>query len=106
MKEVYLLFLLIGVNAIPLGINAYVFQHDLDTKNGFCEGPDYGRIPVGSTGYNDEKCEKYVCEENHLTGEGCGSVRAGDGCWLVRGSGRYPACCPSVRCANTEHSDG
>ncbi|XP_054715722.1 toxin-like protein 14 [Uloborus diversus] len=79
----------------------YVYYKVTDTERGFCEGPGFGRILVGATGYDDIKCEVLDCREGVLSAAGCGSVAApppSSNCTLERGEGHYPACCRHIKC--------
>ncbi|GIY49624.1 SVWC domain-containing protein [Caerostris darwini] len=101
MAPCYLLLL----SLLVLGTaEAYVYQGPIDTSNGYCEG-DYGRIPVGETGYDDLACERITCSQGWMNAAGCGTASINmPGCRLVRGTGHYPDCCPThVRCDDEDN---
>ncbi|GFV67600.1 SVWC domain-containing protein [Trichonephila clavipes] len=78
---------------------AYVARELLNTDDGYCNSCTYGRIPLGESDYNDERCERYDCSEGLLTIIGCGVVATDDPkCSIERGEGRYPDCCLTVIC--------
>ncbi|XP_035231330.1 toxin-like protein 14 [Stegodyphus dumicola] len=99
------LFVLAVIAVSVLEVHGSVFHKSVNTDNGFCEDPEYGRIPIGGTGYNDEKCRRYSCSEGAISGASCGAQDAPAGCSLVRGTGHYPDCCPRVRCGSEDSSD-
>ncbi|XP_055924565.1 toxin-like protein 14 [Argiope bruennichi] len=78
-----------------------------DTSGGYCEG-DFGKIKVGETSYNDEKCQKILCGKSMHIIQGCGSATVkglSENCQLVSNSGHYPHCCIQyVQCDASDDS--
>ncbi|GFT82473.1 transposable element Tcb1 transposase [Trichonephila clavipes] len=65
----------------------------------YCEIEGSIRIPVGQTGYDDKKCEIIECVSGFQSVAGCGSSLSRDpNCFLVKGEGHYPDCCPRPKC--------
>ncbi|GIY62256.1 SVWC domain-containing protein [Caerostris darwini] len=81
-------------------LNAYTYSEFLNTDSGYCEGPSYGRIPVGDIGYDKENCERIECGRGVRHVAGCGKVMKPDDprCRILQREGRYPDCCPDVKC--------
>ncbi|XP_015924724.1 toxin-like protein 14 [Parasteatoda tepidariorum] len=92
------IFLLLGLSIFLPNVECYTYIEPLNTDNGYCEKEDFGKIPVGETRYNDEKCERGTCSSGSLDGAGCGVIFASPGCEVQQGSGHYPDCCPFLVC--------
>ncbi|GFT82478.1 hypothetical protein TNCV_3350541 [Trichonephila clavipes] len=81
------------------GINGSTYLEPANTENGYCEVDGLLRIPVGETGYNDKECEAIECSSKDMSGMSCGSILSSDpNCFLVKGEGHYPDCCPRPKC--------
>ncbi|GBM16894.1 hypothetical protein AVEN_267293-1 [Araneus ventricosus] len=108
MRAYSLLTITIPLLYLTLRTEAYEARGYTDTSDGYCEG-DYGTIPVGGTGYNDERCERILCRDGMYTIQGCGVVSIADmppDCKLVGGPGHYPNCCKTiVQCDDDNEED-
>ncbi|XP_035230320.1 U-scoloptoxin(16)-Er6a-like [Stegodyphus dumicola] len=97
-------YVLILLTAIITAVQGHVFYETVNTDDGFCEGEDYGRIPVGGISYNNRKCIRYTCNDGQIIRSEC-TIQGIQGfpadCRLVRRRGHFPDCCPIVRCRTT-----
>ncbi|CAL1283894.1 unnamed protein product [Larinioides sclopetarius] len=84
---------LAAIAVLVAHVQAYTYRGRMDTSSGFCVGENYGRIPVGGYGYDDEKCEKIFCVAGGINGHGCSPAQVMPGCFLVARPGHYPNCC-------------
>ncbi|CAL1293007.1 unnamed protein product [Larinioides sclopetarius] len=111
MKTSGLFAITISLLYLTLRTKAYEARGYTDTSDGYCQG-DYGEIPLGGTGFNDERCERILCGDGMYTIQGCGVVSIADmppDCTLVGKPGHYPDCCKTiVKCDSdsVENSNG
>uniref|UniRef100_A0A1V1WBW3 Putative La1-like peptide n=1 Tax=Superstitionia donensis TaxID=311983 RepID=A0A1V1WBW3_9SCOR len=96
-----LIFSLVLICIFFIAIEAYTYIAPQEPGSVDCTDELGVHHPLGEVWYNEERCERLVCQGYgnglSITGSGCGIVSA-PGCKLVKGSGSYPKCCPKPVC--------
>ncbi|GIY62247.1 hypothetical protein CDAR_481551 [Caerostris darwini] len=85
--------------------SANTYKEYVNSSIGYCEDKSrYGRITLGSSGYDNKACEKIVCGRGVLVAYRCEplsmskQVQLQKGCQFKKGKGHYPNCCESFIC--------
>ncbi|GFS37788.1 hypothetical protein TNIN_365661 [Trichonephila inaurata madagascariensis] len=66
MHHFFLVFLITVFFLELPATKAYVAREQLNTDDGYCDSCTYGRVPIGESDFNDERCERYDCSEGFL----------------------------------------